>query len=509
MNLATAFVIDTFNGQKFMKQLLAWDSVIVGELSVVIAIHQIVCRFKLTNTFSSLDWISLCIYTLIPVITASLALYAGTDYWWEVTTLTWFISVFVYFALFSMVSVYFEVEGCYELLKFSDALEAVRKKAGAHPTNFNLIKQGILLSLRQKLSGTVTFSYMSHSDDPRISETTFEEIKNKKEGKRFIGLYSRLTWILSKCGLFKDLGEHAKRYYSIDDVRDYAPYITSESWGLERLYFRNRKARYVAVISGDSALTKDQILSSFACDIIGTFLVAFTLVALVVWMEPPIGAVIFVAVLFFLWVFRRLRGSHGRMQVYQNIMGRSKNDPKNEETGTLYQVEETFRVYEARDMMCWLCFIAIVVLFIIVPLFILFSSRNYPLGFLFIPTSIITAARYFFNSAACAQEIGSLDGIEKNNKHLGTEHGPEEEWREKHRLSNIIGQISSGPRNAFWIYTFIAFVAIFSMITAAGIATGTNDGYSSNILMAPGDKFYYPGSADLEYATCTLGKGVF
>ena len=35
MNLATAFVIDTFYGQKFMKKLIAWDSVIVGELIAI------------------------------------------------------------------------------------------------------------------------------------------------------------------------------------------------------------------------------------------------------------------------------------------------------------------------------------------------------------------------------------------------------------------------------------------------------------------------------------------
>ena len=36
MNLATAFVIDTYNGQIFMKKLLRFDSVLVGELSVCV-----------------------------------------------------------------------------------------------------------------------------------------------------------------------------------------------------------------------------------------------------------------------------------------------------------------------------------------------------------------------------------------------------------------------------------------------------------------------------------------
>ena len=152
--------------------------------------------------------------------------------------------------------------------------------------------------------------------------------------------------------------------------------------------------------------------------------------------------------------------------------------------------------------MCMLWFIVLVIFFFVIPLATLFYSENYPLGFLFIPTSIITGSRYFFNSASCAREIGSLDGIEKNNK-----GGPEEEWREKHRLSNIISQISSGPRNIFWIYTFAVFIAVFCMITVVGIATGTNDGDDINLPMASGQDFYYPGSSNLEYATCTVGKG--
>jgi hypothetical protein len=47
------------------------------------------------------------------------------------------------------------------------------------------------------------------------------------------------------------------------------------------------------------------------------------------------------------------------------------------------------------------------------------------------------------------------------------------------------------------------------MITVVGIATGTNAADTTNIAMASGDEFSYPGSTNLEYATCTLGKGVF
>ena len=50
--------------------------------------------------------------------------------------------------------------------------------------------------------------------------------------------------------------------------------------------------------------------------------------------------------------------------------------------------------------------------------------RELPLRFLFIPTSIIIGSRYFFNSAACARGIGSMGGIEKNNR-----SGQEEDWR--------------------------------------------------------------------------------
>ena len=466
-------------------------------------------RCNLTNTCFCQDWVSLCVYAIIPIVIASMTMYAGMDNWWEITTLTWFMCIFVYFAIFCVVSIFYELNGCYELIKFSNKLQKIRENVGTDPTNLNIIKQGVLLSLRQKISGTVTYSYMSNSESPILSQTSLAEIEKKQFAtKPRIGLYSRLTLILSKCGIFKDLGDDAKRYYSVDEVRDYAPYVTSESWGLERLFFRNRQSRYVAVVTGDSALTGDQILSSFACDIIGTFLIAFTLVAFLVWMNPPRFAVIVFAVLFLLWIFGRLRGSYGRWQVYQTVVGQSKRNLNNYQSSTLYQVEETFRKFEARDSLCLVLFAVLIIFFMIIPLFTLFFTGNFPLGFLFIPTSIITGARFFFNSSACAQEIGSLDGIEKNNRNLDNDFAAEEEWREKHRLSNIIGQISSGPRNRFWIYAFIVFVLVFCMITVVGIATGSDDGGTSNIGLA-GKQFFYPGSTNLEYATCTLGKGGF
>ena len=185
-------------------------------------------------------------------------------------------------------------------------------------------------------------------------------------------------------------------------------------------------------------------------------------------------------------------------------MTKSKGEQSNEDFDTFYQVEETFRVFEAKDIMCWLCFFAIIIFFFILPLISLFVAENYPLGLLFLPTSAITGLRYFFNSASCAREIGSFNGIEKNNK-----GGRDEDWREKNRLSNIIGQISCGPRNVFWITTFVVFIAVFCMITVVGIVTGTDTNGVTNIAFASGDDFVYPGSTTLEYATCTLGKGVF
>ncbi len=105
---------------------------------------------------------------------------------------------------------------------------------------------------------------------------------------------------------------------------------------------------------------------------------------------------------------------------------------------------------------------------------------------------------------ACLRELGSLDGIEVNNK----DKSAQAEWREKHRLGKILSEISVGKRSNFWVGVFIFFVFIFCVIFLAAVVLGTDEGSSDAIKFASKDDFLYTGSSGVNYASCSMTKNI-
>jgi len=66
MTIAMAFVLDTWNGQKFMKTILKWDSVFV-------------------------DWISTTVFVFVPFLVAGVSLFMGSEQFWDFTLITWYV----------------------------------------------------------------------------------------------------------------------------------------------------------------------------------------------------------------------------------------------------------------------------------------------------------------------------------------------------------------------------------------------------------------------------------
>ena len=64
MTLAVAFVADSWNGNKFMKTMVAWDSV-------------------------AIDWFTTIVFIVVPFFVGGIFLLIGTDDWWGHTLLAW------------------------------------------------------------------------------------------------------------------------------------------------------------------------------------------------------------------------------------------------------------------------------------------------------------------------------------------------------------------------------------------------------------------------------------
>ena len=93
MTIAQTFVIDTWKGSKFMKTVISWDSTLV-------------------------DWVTFLVFFGIPIIVGSISLCTGTKEFWSITSITWFVLVLLYYAVFALCAIYYEVDGCLELVRY-------------------------------------------------------------------------------------------------------------------------------------------------------------------------------------------------------------------------------------------------------------------------------------------------------------------------------------------------------------------------------------------------------
>jgi hypothetical protein len=482
MVIATTFVIDTWKGSKFMKTVTSWDNTLV-------------------------DWFTLLVFFGLPVIIGSISLIIGFEDWWTITSISWCVSVFAYYIIFAICAVCYEVDGCLELVRYHPSLRAGYNSETTE-YNFKTFYQAIQLRMKQNLSGYVKVTFITHGNDAHPGELTYKELQETKDTlTSFTGLWGRFTQKKFMSKYYTALKEPT-REYSVDDVLDFSPYVTRTSWSLESIYCRNRNTRYIAIINGASALTRGQTRSSFICFIFGKSLTLFAIVSLVSWFNFGGVGITVTIMLYILSVFNTSRSSIGLRQVYSRLLTRDDGNERSirgdKNSDALYQFAENFRITEPNPNLCWIVFAIELVFFYIVPIIALFAAKNYRVGGVFIFMGLISMLRHVFNAPACLKELGNLDGIEINN----IETDGLSEWREKHRLGKIVSEISVGKRSNFWLSVLFGFVLVFGGVFLSAIAFGSDEGVTNAMQFASKDEFYYEGSSDLNYASCSMGHNI-
>jgi hypothetical protein len=230
MTIALTFVVDTFNGQKFMKTMVAWDSVLV-------------------------DWINVTVYVLVPLIVGGISLCSGSGDWWEYTAFAWFISVFVYYLIFAAITIYHEVDECLELIH-------AQYDTGRY--SMETIQKAVLMRQKLKLAGEMTVAYTMNGssqipvDDKytslvaalnekkergwlirRTDGDDLDERKRSEGVKSSKGFLCRLTESSCMKTFYDKLEpEQYERCYDIDDALEQAIFVNGTNWGLEKLFCR-------------------------------------------------------------------------------------------------------------------------------------------------------------------------------------------------------------------------------------------------------------------------------
>ncbi|KAG7373186.1 hypothetical protein IV203_033910 [Nitzschia inconspicua] len=90
------------------------------------------------------------------------------------------------------------------------------------------------------------------------------------------------SFFTEKLQLFHRL-ETPKKLYNIDDAQGLRPFLTKWTWSLESLYCNPRSKQFIAIIDGPGAVTRNQVLSSLSCSILGAVLTTLLVVSFLIW----------------------------------------------------------------------------------------------------------------------------------------------------------------------------------------------------------------------------------
>lgn len=471
-------------------------------------------------------------FILTPAVTFITALFLRVEKPWEYACYGWIISVTILFFIFGLAIVWCEVAACFRLISihFNDDADETATSMGKAVL---YIRRAILLVQTQKYSGTKHEQYLVSGDDVAPhGGYTFSEDHEPSSVSR--SLYTRITQ-LGCCGCMFETLDVPTRTYSIEEVRDVMPFITTHNWSLETMFCSGKRSRKIITAKGPAALERTQILSSAACNIVGTTLIIVFVVSYMFWLETGVASYIFVGVLCGLCCLLPLIKSNVTMvEMYADINkvddsivveneDEEKKDvedeiPEESEEKTMFRLWESSRVSQPK---IWVCYAGMGMEFLFLflwPVSTLFIVGNWPTGIVFIILAFFSFLRKYFDASAILCELGSMSnfdiekepGSDRKSKlsflrREKTFKGVENALVRKARLSDVVGYISRSDTVTRWMWFFGGLVALTCFLYSQAVVSGDGLGERPPIIML--NDFEYVAEESLQYPSCTFDKG--
>jgi len=386
MVLATAFVGDTWRG------------------------HLLIRNFTFRNySIAIVEWVFFSFFLGLPTLMACFTMLAQTDDWWTITGTFWVFSIAFFFVLFVLNVILYETKACREVM---------RNISDDDSDDFlSVLQRCIMLRQVAAYSGRMMRSYISRGSIEDAEQT------DKGSADNMVGetIRERTTWRASINRLFINFGwfeeyDEPHRFFSVEDARDVRPFITSHTWSLERIFCRPRNSRYIAIIRGAGAVTRAQMKSSLICSLLGSFLILFLFLSVLVYLEAGVAATMFLVAFAIFISLPNFKSTYRLYSVAKDIVfarTQAKNAeasagngdesgfeterdaasytyteraklaiPETESEG-LYLVDESYRVSRPTRRTAWVLFWCEISLLFLWPTVSLFAVGNWPLAILY------------------------------------------------------------------------------------------------------------------------------
>ena len=355
-----------------------------------------------------LEWFFVSCYILIPSLVTIGALFAERDDWWFYTGITWFVCVLVYFIYFASNIIYFEVRAAWRFF-----INASDKESDKFLPN---LKRKLLSRQKEKYSGKARIHYLARNAFEGSDATDRSEHGANEASKSLsYSLWTKLSMRLPN-SLFQVLEEPVQTY-TIDDVQDYRPYMTNNTWGLEKVFCRPPNSRFVLIVGGPGAVTRGQLMSNLICTIVTFCIIILSIMGFFFWLGTPPSFFPFIAILFIVFSWDSLKNLFNIVRLGKDLLkAKEAKERKYERRRTSLMVESTtseaiymkwevWRVMEPTDMFCWIMLVVELLVGYVFPLAVLLAiSVN--LGILFFFCATIFYVRHYININVTLKEEG-------------------------------------------------------------------------------------------------------
>ena len=306
-------------------------------------------------------------------------------------------------------------------------------------------------------------------------------------------------------GWYENLEGKEERFFSLDDTRDVRPYVTTHTWSLEKIFCRRKNSRYIAIVEGSGAITKEQMRSSLICSVLGSALIIFMVFSLLLYLGLGAAGSFFLVAIGVFCYYPSFKSSYQTYKSGREVALARASKPENSErdlNGTpktskaLYRVEEYFRICKPTVRFSWILFGLETVLFFVYPFASLISVENYPLAILFLIVAGISLLRHYVNAAVVLEETGHMNLVDGATE--------EEVWKSQSRLNEITGSITRGRSRGAWTAVLGAVCFVFFALFLGAIGAEVDTLATFDTPYTYTSDFYYAQQDSLRYPSCQL-----
>ena len=398
------------------------------------------------------NWIKFIFFIGNPVIAFAVLLFTASADVIALTLETTFISVTTSFVCFSIIVVFFRLSACLYLIQ-----ELYDYKG--EMTTFEKLKYVLLTAEESALSGKKHNNYIYYSDIYNMKQFDSKStVGNEDNGKPY-KYFSQGQWYIKFTQLLPMLFvtlHSPKRCWTQSEIDFNIPFYTRNSWSLESVFYRQKKSSHITMVSGQSAVTHPQSISSLTCYMFGVLFYIFLVAGLMVYFHaPPSLMATVMCILVAYWSWQGKKELELLKSINEILRYVKEADNEEEHDLALFQKWETYTITKPKPTFAWICFFTKNFVIAIIPFAYFCYAGNVVGAMMYLMFFALCFEKSYLDIGPIVEALGSFGTLGMKSGSTLTHDGllgakTREEWRRKSRLLYHITRMNNVSSRSIW-----------------------------------------------------------